>query len=292
MYQRWIVWTLFASVMGFALGGSAFWGLYGPNITIQRASQAAEHDPSHHEAKSKKEETDEAIAYYTLWLTVFTSVLAFATIALGGATFGLYLTGEKQIKFLRESSEAQFRDMQESLGISRAAAKAATEAAYSERAWVSPDTVDAGRITNLIMGDEHYAEGLGAIVTWKNAGRSPAIHLAVITMGKIVPLGDPPPIFDGNVPNILDARAILGPTLAAKGEMPYIYGDDLAKFKDRELSWYIFSQATYNTVFEPEIRRVSQLCVRAEWNGDIVNPDGSTRPHISFAAMGPQNTAD
>jgi hypothetical protein len=91
VYQRWLVWPLFAAVMGFALGGSVFWGLYGPNTTIKQVTQSAEHHTADHDAKSKKEETDEALARYTLWLMVFTGVLAVATIGLGGATLGLFL---------------------------------------------------------------------------------------------------------------------------------------------------------------------------------------------------------
>lgn len=104
MRFRWLVWPLFAAIMGFALGGSVFWGLYGPNSAIQQVSQATEHQPTDHEAKSKKEETDEALAYYTLWLMVFTGVLAAATLGLGGATFGLYLTGEKQIGLIQQQA--------------------------------------------------------------------------------------------------------------------------------------------------------------------------------------------
>ena len=84
--------------MGFALGGSVFFGLYGPQAMAQHASNAAKHQAPDHDAKSKKEETDEALAYYTLWLMVFTGILAVATVGLGGATLGLYFTGEKQIK--------------------------------------------------------------------------------------------------------------------------------------------------------------------------------------------------
>jgi hypothetical protein len=82
-------WPLFAAIMGFVLGGSVFWGLYGPNTTIEQADAAYEQKAAQPEAKSKKEETDEALAKYTLWLTGFTGVLAFATIGLGVATMGL-----------------------------------------------------------------------------------------------------------------------------------------------------------------------------------------------------------
>lgn len=97
-----------------------FWGLYGPNSTLQHATHAAEHRSTQGEAKSKKEETDEALAQYTLWLMVFTGILALATIGLGVATFFLYLTGEKQIRNNAEVAAAQSRDMKETIDLSRA----------------------------------------------------------------------------------------------------------------------------------------------------------------------------
>jgi hypothetical protein len=51
--------------------------------------------PTKETTKSQKEESDEALARYTLWLMVFTGVLAFATIGLGIATLLLYATDEK-----------------------------------------------------------------------------------------------------------------------------------------------------------------------------------------------------
>jgi hypothetical protein len=100
--------------MGFAVGGSFAFGLYGPQAAAQYM-KAAEQRAAEHDAKSKKEETDEALAYYTLWLMVFTGILAIATIGLGGATLGLYFTGEKQIAHNAKIAAAQSRDMRDSI---------------------------------------------------------------------------------------------------------------------------------------------------------------------------------
>jgi hypothetical protein len=48
------MWPLFAAIMGFALGGSVFWGLYGPNTTIEQANAAHEQKAAKYEAKKKK----------------------------------------------------------------------------------------------------------------------------------------------------------------------------------------------------------------------------------------------
>jgi hypothetical protein len=89
MRRWWIVWPLYTGLMGFALGGSFFFGMYGRNVA--ESDRAAQYEHSAKEtSKSKKEESDEALAYYTLWLMSFTGVLAFATIGLGIATLFLY----------------------------------------------------------------------------------------------------------------------------------------------------------------------------------------------------------
>jgi hypothetical protein len=125
LFQRLFIWPLFAALMGFAIGGSVFWGLYGPNMPIQDISKSAENHATKHEAKSKKEESDEALAYYTLWLMVFTGVLAFATVGLGVATIGLYFTGEKQIKIGMRASLRQFHQTRQSLALTKRSADAA-----------------------------------------------------------------------------------------------------------------------------------------------------------------------
>jgi len=47
---RWLVWPLFALIVGFVLGGSVFWGLYGPNATIEQANAAYEKQATQQQA--------------------------------------------------------------------------------------------------------------------------------------------------------------------------------------------------------------------------------------------------
>jgi hypothetical protein len=80
---------LLALFIGFAVGAS---GLYAYLIHVQ-----------HMAIPHPKETTDDALAEYTLWLTIFTGALAFSTVGLGAATVGLYLTGEKQVDITRRA---------------------------------------------------------------------------------------------------------------------------------------------------------------------------------------------
>jgi len=106
--------------MGFVLGASFFFGMYGRNVTEGEIASQHEKGPANETTKPKKDETDETLAFYTLWLMAFTGILAFATIGLGGATVLLYATGEKQFKFAIRSSIRQSRDMQASINLARA----------------------------------------------------------------------------------------------------------------------------------------------------------------------------
>ena len=137
--RMWIIWVVFAALMGFAIGGSVVWAIQD------------KHRVSHQEVAeqtSKKEETDEALAFYTLWLTAFTGVLAFATIGLGVATTGLYLTGEKQAS------------------ITKAALVGDQRAWLSTKLEIGAEGMETSKIGDL---------GLFARLKVTNLGRTPAI---------------------------------------------------------------------------------------------------------------------
>lgn len=126
----WIALALFA---GATIGAS---GLYAYLTHIQ-----------HMAIPHTKETTDDALADYTLWLMVFTGILAVATIGLGVATVGLYLTGEKQVKV---TLDALIGD---------------------QRAWI---------ITELLIGDSGVeVDNMGPAVDVRlkvsNMGRTPAV---------------------------------------------------------------------------------------------------------------------
>ncbi len=107
MRKWWIVWPVYFGLMGFVLGASFFFGLYGRNVTESEIASQEKHYTSAEKTNSNKQETDAALAYYTLWLMAFTGVLAFATIGLGIATVMLFGTGEKQFKFAIRSGSVK-----------------------------------------------------------------------------------------------------------------------------------------------------------------------------------------
>jgi hypothetical protein len=100
-----IIWIVYAGIMGFAVGGS-FVASYQIPLSLNESSTNSEQSAP---SQNAKEKSDEALARYTWWLTLFTSVLAFATIGLGIATVGLYAAGEKQFRLARDDFNATHR---------------------------------------------------------------------------------------------------------------------------------------------------------------------------------------
>jgi hypothetical protein len=93
-------------VLGFLLGGSVFWGVFGPNITeseLQTITQREHLKSAEENAELRKERSDEALAQYTKWLT-------FATVGLVAATIFLGWTGEKQLDLIRHLTDRQASD--------------------------------------------------------------------------------------------------------------------------------------------------------------------------------------
>jgi hypothetical protein len=182
----WIIWPLYVGLMGFALGASFFFGLYGRNVTEGSITAQHEQQSANETTKSKKEDSDEALAFYTLWLMAFTGVLAFATVGLGIATAFLYATGEKQFKVAIRSSIRQSRDMQASVAAAEKSATAADLSAKAvivvERASVYPVILGYSEIEDCLRAaleskreDVPVAKTTELAFKFKNFGKTPAI---------------------------------------------------------------------------------------------------------------------
>ncbi|MCG2639667.1 MULTISPECIES: hypothetical protein [Bradyrhizobium] len=285
----WVVWPLYAGLMGFALGASFFFALYGRNVTESSIASQHEQQATNEATKSKKDETDEALAYYTLWLMAFTGVLAFATVGLGIATVLLYGTGEKQFRFAIRSSIKQSRDMRASIAAAQAAARSAADAAYSERAWMSMDGFDQALSTDLITEDGRYPEAIGIAPKWKNTGRSPAIRVEIFTTMRAERIDGPIPTFETPPPE--DSGGIVGPGLGGIGVHQWIYGDNLGHFRLGAVRCFIYSRVRYRTIFEPDFVRTSEICFSVQFDGLYRGPDGAMVPRLIYTNRGSQNTA-
>jgi hypothetical protein len=73
---------------------------FSSNTPIESNTQAQKHYASNRQ--SQNESAEQAIARYNWWLTLFTAILAVATVGLGGATVGLFFAGRNQLHLARD----------------------------------------------------------------------------------------------------------------------------------------------------------------------------------------------
>jgi len=100
MSLRSFVWPVFALLMGIALGGSLFWGAFGPNVTQQSLEHLA---PAVSLPHPTKEENDEALVRYTLWLAILTGGLVIVSAVQGY----FLLRADKTARISAEAAQAQ-----------------------------------------------------------------------------------------------------------------------------------------------------------------------------------------
>ena len=127
------------------------------NAAAQHKTKASDETP--------KESAEQAIARYNYWLTIFTAVLASATVILGFATVGLLFISARQLWHIeREAREARRRRWEDQLKLSEqlsltrqsveAAKKSADAAVAADRAWF------------YVVIDHNFLDCINAVNTW------------------------------------------------------------------------------------------------------------------------------
>jgi hypothetical protein len=191
-----ISWAVLAALFGFFVGGSVVWStLERPHAQAEKIGSSTQHEPSAGEPKSQKEETDEALAYYTLWLMVFTGILALATIVLMSATIGLYFTGEKQVAVAKQAADAAMLSAQAAIGIELPVLGVAPPDLHSIDEPLVPGTGYA-----YVSGYAQEMLSRYSVIPWmhlRNAGRTPAFLTEFAIGNSISVEASATPEFDG-----------------------------------------------------------------------------------------------
>ena len=155
--------------MGFALGGTVVSALQTSDTQINQSSSSHKNPGAETDAEKERHGTEKALVRYTLWLMIFTGVLAVATIVLGLATIGLYFTGKKQIGIAKQSADAA-KASADALPMMEGASLFVT---------VTQDTVGGFAKSGFFDNTESmFAQEInpsGLSYQFKNLGRTPAI---------------------------------------------------------------------------------------------------------------------
>jgi hypothetical protein len=246
--------------------------------TTEKESRKAE------ECKSIWEKTTtDPVAFFNLWLVIFTGGLTISTVM-------LWLAGEKQIEFLRESSEAQSRDMQASIVAVQTSANAALASVSSERAWMMPDQFPVHEAFNGKTQEGSFKKAVFSYVVWRNRGRSPALHLKIFTTHKLIPFEDT------DVPRFefpADGRGAnppVGPGAAITSDTHPAVDADRGAIFNRTSAFVLYSALKYRDIFW-DVERFSEVCVVIRYDGTQTDPStGQTGPRWAIRLIGPQNT--
>ena len=182
--------------------------------------------------------TEDPVAFYTLWLTLFTGMLAAFTVWMALST-----------KDLRDFAEEQARDMKQSISVARDSAFAAqrsTELAEkslvaANRPWVKVDIQIAGPIVYNVNG-----ANITLRYILKNIGHSPAVNVGVNP--RLIA-----PIFSSDKPGNFDPRAELHKDIEALKARPVLsFGYSL--FPDE-----VIAQEVTVTMSNEEVKRATEI---------------------------------
>jgi hypothetical protein len=104
-----VLWILYGGLFGFALGGSFVASYLAAPAIQQSCASGQTASPDCQSPEERQRATEAALSGYTKGLMIFTGVLAAATIGMGIATIGLYISGRDQIRLARDDFNATHR---------------------------------------------------------------------------------------------------------------------------------------------------------------------------------------
>lgn len=250
MFQRVLFWPLFASIMGFALGGSFVWGiLYSPPQQYAANNHQAENASGQKEHKDGfwEKEADDPVAYFTLWLVSFTGVLAVSTIGLWIVTW--------------RASAGQARDMKASIAAAERSADIARDAMIAgERAFVFA--------TNIMPFWEQSPDGAynwRFRPNWENSGDTPTRNMTMHSECLLVPSPIAPGFnFDYETTEIGNAlnppKTKSGGGLAPRFTAPAITPQDIIEIQNGRKFLYFWGWARYYDVFTGTPQHITRFC--------------------------------
>jgi hypothetical protein len=245
-----LVWTLFAAIMGFALGGSFLWGvLYVPPRQYAANNQQAEGASAQKEYKNGfwEKASDDPVAYFTLWLVGFTGVLAVSTIGLWIVTW--------------RASASQARGMKASIAASEKSADIARHAMIAgQRAFVFPVLL----VPEWLIGDQPGHFNWQFRPMWRNSGDTPTKNMK---MHSRYELRDTllPDDFDFDYPTTDVGIALIPPKTEYAGGMApaapaTITPSDIAAVQRGTKYMFFWGWAKYFDVFPETPARITRFC--------------------------------
>lgn len=227
-------------------------------------------------AESPKENAEEAIARYNKWLTIFTAILAVATIGLGFATVGLYFTGEKQIGVAKQSADAA----QASAKIARGALIA------TERAFVFLDELFPEWNIRPRGFQKHEFTRFIYKPRWRNSGSTPTKNMTLATNWARLEDDSETGIGSYDSSNARRQRMFLGPQAVEWSEAIRIRPIDATAALQGDGHIVIWGRVDYGDIFDGTRPHFTEWCYRI-----IMSFEGG-QLHSQPVAFSPYNRSD
>jgi len=155
------------------------------------------------------------------------------------------------------------------------------------RAWIIPDGFESFVTDKATINGKVSNDALIVIAKWRNAGNTPAQHLDCFSVCDVVPYDAEIPVFPPP-PKIYDEKfGVIGPNFVFKAPMKAL--DGATRARNKEIKFILYSRVEYSDLFEPNVVRVSEICVQIEFNGYVI-VNGETRDNIEHQPVGRQNS--
>jgi hypothetical protein len=84
---------------------------------------------------------------------------------------------------------------------------------------------------------------------------------------------------------------MIGPDTTVSTNWRRFNDADSERLRKREAIMFVYSRVTYRDIYGPE-ERTSEICLRVELNGRIINSRGEEIDYVEGEPAGPQNTGN
>lgn len=246
-------------------------------MRTQAAKEASAQESTQREAEAVRSErsakANEAVARYTEWMVY---VMA------AQAAFFVWQLGMMRVT-LRDTKAAA-----DAAKVSADAAKASADSyKNAERGWVSWTRIEYNPFTDCIgPNGEKWATGMLFVIHWLNAGRTPALKCNLFCIGRVVPHGQPLPVFvPDDIPHGHQAPVVPQMSVSSRGVLfPREQIDAMIR---NECQIFLYGRVDYEDLFSKGVSRHAEVCFAVEFGG---YRSDNNAPIFQFRAAGPQNS--
>jgi len=165
-------------------------------------------------------------------------------------------------------------------------AVAAETAGHVERAWLFCDDIQTIEGSNVQFRG-NSSEGYIFVIVWYNGGRTPATKIETTIMYEIIKTTDDIPSFHRDFFEV--SGAICGQGRRIATNPAFISLEDIKTFRERTKNLVVYGRVEYFDIYNPTIKRFSELTVVVDFNGTKTNKSGETTDNIIVTPLGLQN---